>query len=250
MKVLIIFAVLATLAGCGGSSSPRPGATRLAPEALATLRDLVFADQDLDEVVALQKDSPVDDPASPWPRLATAARLQSEDEETATAELQQVLELPGLETRIQLWTWTALRGLGVEPDATSADVVQGVVIEMPVAGGVDTLAVFRDGTMRYFDHGGRAVFWDAREASSNAEVRELVRKPIAVAEEMPPGERGAVPDERPEYKPGSVRVAFLAFGGNRYRDVPLDAVNGSPLAPFVKAGTDIIRKAGGGTGAR
>jgi len=67
---------------------------------------------------------------------------------------------------------------------------------------------------------------------------------------MPPGERGAVPDERPEYKPGSVRVAFLAFGGNRYRDVPLDAVNGSPLAPFVKAGTDIIRKAGGGTGAR
>lgn len=246
-----VLAMVVTLAACGGGpSQQRPGPTSLAPQALATLRDLVFADQDLDAVVAIQKDSPVDDPASPWPRLATAARLRRDDPEAATAELEQVLALPGLETRVQLWTWTALRSLGVSPDEASADTVQGVVIENPVDGGVDTLAVFRDGTMRYFDHGGKAVFRDAHEGTSTPGMAELIRKPIALGDAMPPSERGRVSRGRPPSRPGWVRLSFLGFGGVRYREAPLDAVNDSPLAPFVKASADIIGKALGNAGER
>ena len=237
-KMLLLTAV--TLAACGGSSPQPKPATSLAPQALATLRDLVFADQDLDTVVALQKDSPVDDAASPWPRLATAARLRREDPDAATAELDQVLELPGLETRVQLWTWTALRSLDVTPEEESADVVQGVVIEMPVADDVDTLAVFRDGTMRYFSHQGSAVFWDG----SSAEVRELVRRPIALAEQMPVKELGPLAHPRPSRSPGAIRVSFLTFAGVRHRETRADALrDDDQLTPLVKAGAAIIQKA-------
>jgi hypothetical protein len=239
-SALTLFLLAATLAACGGR--PPPGPTTLAPQALAALRDLVFADQDLDDVVALQKDSPVDDPASPWPRLATAARLRREDPEAAEAELEQVLALPGLETRVQLWTWTALRQLDALPDEESADVVQGVVMEMPADGGVDTLAVFRDGTMRYFDHAGKAVFWDARRGASGAGTAELVRKPIALAEQMKVEDRGPIVETRPPWPPGSLRVSFLAFGGVRQRETRADALReDDPLAPFMKAASAIMQ---------
>jgi hypothetical protein len=239
------------LAACGrpaerdGAPTASPG---FAPQAVATLRDLVFADQDLDEVVALQKDSPLDDPASPWPRLASAARLRREDPEAAIAELQQVLELPGLETRVELWTWTALRALGVAPDARVADTVQGVVVELPAGDGRDTVAVFRDGTMRYFDRTGRAAFWDPRERASAPETAELVRRPIALAERLTPAERGPVAPARPAPAPGTVRVSFLTFGGIRRRDVPAAALAaGDPLAAVVSAGSEVARRASAST---
>ena len=247
----MLLLTVVTLAACGGSSSQPKPATSLAPQALATLRDLVFADQDLDTVVALQKDSPVDDAASPWPRLATAARLRREDPDAATAELDQVLELPGLETRVQLWTWTALRSLDVTPEEEAADVVQGVVMEMPVGDDVDTVAVFRDGTMRYFSHQGTAAFWDVHEAASSAETSALVRKPIALAEQMPVKDLGPLAHPRPARSPGSIRVSFLTFAGVRHRETRADALrDDDPLTPLVKAGAAIIKKAADRTRAR
>jgi hypothetical protein len=225
------------LAACG---RPAPRPTALDTPAFAALRDLVFADQDLDDVVALQKDSPVDDAASPWPHLASAARLRREDPESAVAELEEVLDLPGVETRVLLWTWTALRALGVPPDAATADVVQGVVVETPADGGLDTLAVFRDGTMRYFSHAGKAVFWDAREGASTPETAALVRKPIALAEATPLAERGPLTRARPPVTAGAVRVSVLTFGGARRREAPAGTPAG-PLAPYVDA-TDALRR--------
>jgi hypothetical protein len=236
--------LVATLVACGGPHQPGP--TSLEPHALATLRDLVFADQDLDQVVALQKDSPVDDAASPWPHLASAARLRGDDPESAVAELEEVLELPGVETRVQLWTWTALRALGVSPDAASADVVQGVVVEMPAGGDHDTLAVFRDGTMRYFDHAGRAVFWDAHEGASTADTAALVAKPIALAEGMSAGARGPLSAGRPPVEAGTVRVTFLAFGGSRRCEAPAGRLT-PELAPLVEAASAAVRRASAGS---
>jgi hypothetical protein len=246
-KRLLLVLVGAALA-CGGPTKRPPS---LPPQALATLRDLVFADQDLNEVVALQKAVPDDNPNSPWPGLATAARLRDEDPEAATAELEEVLALPGLETRVQLWTWTALRGLGALPDDDSADVVQGVVIEMPVDGGLDTLAVFRDGTMRYFNHAGKAAFWDGRPGAAGSATADLVRRPIALAEQVKVADRGPIIEERTPSRPGWLRVSFLAFGGIRQREAPADAVrDDDPLVPFVTAGAAIIQKAAEGARAR
>ena len=53
-----------------------------------------------------------------------------------------MLDLPQLETRIQLWVWSALRELGEKPDPELAFEVLGVVIEMPSGDGHDTIAAY------------------------------------------------------------------------------------------------------------
>jgi hypothetical protein len=234
--LVMTLACALALVACGGKPSP----PTVAPEAIARLRDLVFADQDLDEVVKLQP--PVDDPSSPWPRLASAARLRSEDPEAAAAELEQVLTLPALETRVQLWTWTALRGLGVAPDAASADVVQGLVVETPAGDGADTLAVFRDGTVRWFDHAGKAAFWDVH-AAADREMADLVHAPIALTERIDVEERGALTHPRPARRPDAVRVSVLSFRGVRCREATPDALRKDErLSAVVTAGGAIARK--------
>ncbi len=57
--------------------------------------------------------------------------------------------------------------------------VHGVVLDVPLEDGLDTLAAYADGTARYINHSGRTIIWEVPDATGTE--RELVRRLLEVA---------------------------------------------------------------------
>lgn len=154
----------------------------------ALFKPFLFADQDLDVLVAemapragalaeaiahLRAGKPreaeivlgsaiLTDPADvgAWHRLALAAAQAGGGKTPAAVRTLRNLLDGARESRIRLWAWTALRRLGAEPPPEVASAVEGAVVEVGVAGGVETLAVYADGTARCLLPTGDRFIWD------------------------------------------------------------------------------------------
>jgi hypothetical protein len=146
------------------------------------IRQLLFASQSLQEQVSHMQPGP-----GPTAAIADAYRLAQEGKkEDAIAHLRGILDLPVLETRFQLWVWAALRELGKAPPGRSAFEVLGAVLEMPSGGSYDTLAGYTDGSARYLNFSGRAIFWDAPDPLIKQLCQALIDSTIPASRKAKP----------------------------------------------------------------
>jgi hypothetical protein len=104
-----------------------------------------------------------------------------------------VLNLPQVETRIQLWVWSALRELGEKPDPKIAFEVLGVVFEMPSGDGYDTLSAYVDGSARYLNFSGKAIFWDAQDTTIRRLCQAFVDSTIPASNRSKPRNNLSLP---------------------------------------------------------
>jgi hypothetical protein len=140
------------------------------------IRQLLFASQSLREQVSHMRP---DGRSGPMQSIADAQRLVEQGRtKEAVAHLRGILDSPALETRTQLWIWVALRELGEGPEGRSAFEVLGAVLEMPAGGAYDTLAGYVDGSARYLNFSGKAIFWDAVEPRVKRLCQALVDSTI------------------------------------------------------------------------
>lgn len=129
------------------------------------IRQLLFASQSLEEQVMRFKSKAF---PSPFQSISDAHKLVIAGKKLeAVGVLRDVLELPQLETRTVLWVWSGLRELGEKPESKWAFEVLGVVVEVPSGGAYDTLAAYVDGSARYLNFSGKAIFWDAPDPQIN-----------------------------------------------------------------------------------
>jgi hypothetical protein len=118
-----------------------------------------------------------------------------------------VLQWPGRETRSELFLWAALRELGVQPDQQLGSEVLGVVFEMPMKKGCDTLAAYADGSARYLNFSGAGIFWDAPDPTIGALGRNMIDATIPPSPGIRPRATLALPREKPQ-------VTLLTRSGN------------------------------------
>ena len=97
--------------------------------------------------------------------------------------------------------------------------VRGVVLDVHVTDGLDTLAGYADGTARYLNHSGKAIIWDA----PHSQIQSLIETLIALAapllrssEAVPYGQFPAAPSQDPPqatfFGPDSLHVVQLGEG--------------------------------------
>ncbi len=140
------------------------------------IRQGLFACEPMNVLVQRLK---LDGSPGPLQTFADAAALaNSGKKEEAKSRLHTILGLPNLETRIQLWVWSALRELGEVPDSKSGKEVLGVVVEMPMRGAYDTLAAYQDGSARYLNYSGAAIFWDEHDVEIKSLCQRLIDSTI------------------------------------------------------------------------
>jgi hypothetical protein len=171
---------------------------------MAQLWELLFADESLSDLLSGK-------PAGIWPefREALEASQQGRNQEAVSA-LQRALAVPNIESRTALVAWGTLRGLGVSPSSAEADVVRGVVYEIPLEMDAVVLAVYQDGRARLYSRRGKTLVW---EATGVTDVTELLSRVLADGQALisvaEPG-RKRTPIPR-----GVHRVTLLTFGGSR-----------------------------------
>lgn len=185
------------------------------------IRRMLFASQSLEQQAAQMH---LDGQPGALQDIATAAKLTSQGKKSeAIASLQNALKHPDNETRVVLWTWTGLRELGVQPDAKLAGEVLGAVIEMPSGGAYDTLAAYADGTARYLNFSGRAIFWDQPDDKVKALCKGLIDSTI-------PASSAARPRTALSLPKGSAQVTLLTRSGNYVIVDPPESVVGAGAA--------------------
>jgi hypothetical protein len=107
------------------------------------------------------------------------------------AEGERILERTwqnrGEEPRVCLWAAHVLRSRGVAISGPTANEVLGVVLQVPLNGGTDTVAAYADGTFRYYNAvSGAIVVEPNSELRLNSDSKELTAmasslQPVAAA---------------------------------------------------------------------
>jgi hypothetical protein len=174
----------------------------------------------------------------PWSRFKlAAARFAKGDRDEAFKVLEGILNRPDLESRHYLEAWTAYRENGVQPPAHLAKKVLGVVLDVPVEGGFDTLAAYPDWHARYLNVSGAAIVWDAPDTRMDGHIKQLMVAGQTLANKIGPW-NGA----RPALNPGRTRINLLTPSGLLFGDGPFEAFMQDPnAAPILTAGTNLMR---------
>lgn len=173
----------------------------------------------------------------PWDLFAQAADFHDEgDIAGARAALREVLALEGLESRHYLQAWDVLRAVGDQPPDDEVKRLCGVVIDMPVRGGWDTLAGYEHGGCRYLNLSGAGVVWDAEDARIGALLDRLLAQGRQVVAMIGPWS-----GPRPPLTAGHLRLSFLCPSGLHLGQGPVDALTANPIAgSFLSAGVDLL----------
>src|SRR5262245_33280242 len=123
--------------GKGKRSSPQP--------ARPSVRDTLFGDLPMEQW-------PMGDAGAehePWKAFVLARKAMRENRPDEAIELwKRVAESAELESRHYLQAWHFLRQHGVQPDTQQAKTLLGVVLEVPMNGGLDLLAGYPEHTAR------------------------------------------------------------------------------------------------------
>lgn len=206
--------------------------TGASPDPMQTSRDVLYGDMPLEAFAAHGT-------VYPWTTLRDAAHaIKSGDRAKATSLLRRVAADTSLEARLRLEAWTALRALGVTPTASEGARLEGVVVDVILATGPETLAAYVDKSAVYINYSGKAIYI-TRGAALGPEIDALLAAGrVALPRIGPfPGPRPAVTGA------GTVRVALLSPQGLSFAQGPMKAIARDNLAgPVFNSAASLLQK--------
>ena len=207
------------------------------PTAYEQLRGSILANEPLEDVALDPAES--DNEQSPWFHFAAANRLAAAGANAAIEHLRYVVEMTEIETRTQLQAWHCLRALGVEPEESIGKEVHGIVVEVGLEAGVDSVAAYRDRTARYFNHSSAAVIWDTETAEMNASIDPLLEIAAAIGD-------STAPFDEPHPPPpdgGVLLINILTPAGIHIGTGPMDIMQNDPMgAAVTQAAMGLMQK--------
>jgi len=112
-----------------------------------------------------------------------------------------------------------------------------VIVEVPLASGLDTLAAFSEGGVRYVNQSGKLLVIEGV-----ADVLPLVKRLIAASE---PVVSRIGPWDKPRLAPpklGNVRLTFLVSDGLYFGEGPMSVMQGDAMAgPIIGQATQLLQ---------
>ena len=138
------------------------------------------------------------------------------------------------EGRIRYMAFQRLRSSG---QAVPERQLLGVVVEVPLSGGLDTLAAYSEGGVRYINQSGKLVI-----AEGVLSLQPLVARLFDAAQPVVAriGPWSQARREPPSV--GKVRLTFLVSGGLYFGEGPFSAMQQEPLAaPVIQRATELLQ---------
>lgn len=198
----------------------------------SAIRDTLFGDMPIERWMG-------DEQSIPWSLFAAAKKhLDADRRDDAVASLKQVLATPDLEPRHYLQAWHFLRPLGYLPSSEEAKRVLGVVVEVPMNGGLDIVVAYPDHSARYYNFSGAGVVWERPDSSLDRQIDQLLSAGANVVQQIGPWE-GLRPGPPPK---DQIRLSFLTPGGICFGQGPMQDLAADPKgAAVITAATDLMR---------
>jgi hypothetical protein len=139
------------------------------------------------------------------------------------AGLRKIVNDDSLETRPKILAANLLRARN-HPVAKGR--IFGIVVEVGIQQGRDTLAVYEDGTARYINYSEKMIVWDTSTDESTKIVSDLFSKSRKVFDKI-----GKLEAERNPILPdGAIRMTFLSSDGVYVGEGPFDLLSNDAMA--------------------
>ena len=138
------------------------------------------------------------------------------------------------ESRLRVVAYRRLKAAG-SPAAANAPLL-GVIVEIALDEGLDTLAAYADGRIRYINHAGGMTI--VEEGSPlRAQVDGLLLASQSVVARIGPWEG----DRLPPPPAGQARLTFLVGGDIYFGQAPFEALAADPMAgPVLSTATALL----------
>lgn len=197
---------------------------------MTELRELLFGDVPIEDWGGTSKDTP-------WIHFQDAEHAMARaDVPAAEAALHAVLDTPKLESRQYLQAWSCLRQLDRDALTNLPERLYGVVLDVPLEQGYDTLAAYDDHTARYLNQGGGVIVWDVRDAAIDSLIDTLLAAARPLLATVKVWESA-----RPPLTADRARVSLLTAEGVHFTEGPFEQLAGGlPTAPVFAAGAALM----------
>jgi len=184
---------------------------------MSELRELLFGDVPIEDWAGSS-------PEPPWIHFQDAEHAMARaDVPAAEAALHAVLDTPDLESRQYLQAWSCLRQLDRDALTGLPERLFGVVLDVPLEHGYDTLAAYDDHTARYLNQGGGVIVWDVRDAAMDARIDALLEATRPLLATV-----GVWESARPALTAEHARISMLTAEGLHFTEGALDKIADGP----------------------
>ncbi len=142
------------------------------------------------------------------------------------------------ESRVRLLACAVLQAAGQMPATRE---LLGVIVEVPLEDGLDVLAAYRDGSVRYINHTGKVEILEALPAT-RADVGRLFEAAAEVVSRIGAWDKPRLPAPRL----GNIRLSFLVSDGLYFGEGPMQHMQRDGLAgPVIQHATALLQLAVG-----
>ena len=149
-------------------------------------------------------------------------------------DLEKLVDDDEAETRTRILAANLLRTLG-KPDDDKQ--LFGVIVEVGLDEGLDTLAAYEDGTARYINYTGKMIVWETRTVESDGLIVDLFAAARNVVSQIGPWDGARL--NRP--KTGNIRLTFLVSDGLYFGEGPFELLSQDPIGgPVISAATKLM----------
>jgi hypothetical protein len=173
-------------------------------EGLNTIYNLLFCDDS-----TLYQSANAAAGIYPWNILFSAA--------PTAEELNRIITAADTETRVKILAYRKLSAAGHQ--VTGKELL-GVIVEVGLEEGLDTLAAYKDGTARYINHSGKMTVWETSTTESDNIIQQLFATSEEVVKQIGPWTDA----RRPAPQAGDIRLSFLVSDGLYFGEGPFEVL--------------------------
>jgi hypothetical protein len=139
------------------------------------------------------------------------------------------------EGRVRYLAYWRLRGAG---QTVPAKVLLGVIVEMPLSGGLDAIAAYSEGGVRYINQTGKLAVFEVVPRMQPF-VQNLMKVSQPIVDRIGPWEHSRLPPP----KRGNVRLTFLVSDGLFFGEGPVAQMQGDPMAgQVIRKATELLQE--------
>jgi hypothetical protein len=134
----------------------------------------------------------------------------------------------------------AFNRLRAAAEQVPAKILLGIIVEVPLEDGLDVLAAFAEGGVRYLNQSGKVAVFEAPGSPVEALAKELLAVSQPVVDQIGPWEKNRLAPPRL----GNVRMTFLVSDGLYFGEGPFGALQRDPLGgPVLAKATQLLQSA-------
>jgi hypothetical protein len=118
-----------------------------------------------------------------------------------------------------------------------AHVLLGTIVEVAMSGGLDTLAAYSDGGVRYLNHTGAMSIVEGNPPAVEAKVRAVLEASRPIVGKIGPWNKPRLPPPAGDH----ARLTFLVSDGLYFGEGPFSTLANDPMsADLVRAATALL----------